>query len=104
MNKQCKIRIDNPVYLTMDTDARSVMFKALTFDPKARPSAKDLLNTPYFKKNNVQEAILGLNLGGISENEDDYLEEDESNVHIPDEQNEDYKIKNEIVNDQLANV
>ena len=63
----------------MDPEARSTMFKALSFEPKARPSAKDLLNTPYFKKNNLEEAILGLNIAGISEIEDSQDEDyDES--------------------------
>lgn len=39
MNKQCIINFENPTYQTMDKDAREIMFKALSYDPKDRPTA-----------------------------------------------------------------
>lgn len=54
MNKKCSIKYNNPVYNTMDSHAKYIMFKCFSIDPEQRPSAASILESPFFNRNHSQ--------------------------------------------------
>lgn len=53
MNKKCSIKYNNPVYNTMDSHAKYIMFKCFSIDPEQRPSAASILESPFFNRNHI---------------------------------------------------